>query len=65
MNDKTNISAEKAKSASFTGHRILPNDCGELKKSLISEIKHLIEKGVVFFRAGGALGFDYAKKKIM
>ncbi|MDE6725934.1 MAG: DUF1273 domain-containing protein [Ruminiclostridium sp.] len=49
---------EKLKSASFSGHRILPKDCGELKKSLTSEIKRLIESGVVNFWAGGALGFD-------
>ncbi len=49
---------EKLKSVSFTGHRILPKDCSELKKSLTSEIKRLIESGVVYFWAGGALGFD-------
>ena len=48
----------KSKSASFSGHRILPRDCSELKKSLTAEIKHLIENGVVYFLAGGALGFD-------
>lgn len=49
---------EKSKSASFSGHRILPRDCSELKKNLTLEIKRLIESGVVYFWAGGALGFD-------
>ena len=48
----------KLKSASFTGHRILPKDSSELKESLTSEIKRLIESGVVNFWAGGAVGFD-------
>lgn len=48
----------KLKSASFTGHRILPKDCSELKKSLTSEIRRLIESGVEYFWAGRALGFD-------
>ena len=65
---KENISAEsaflnldlidKTKAACFSGHRNLPNDCRELKISLTSAIKNLIKNGVVYFCAGGALGFD-------
>lgn len=48
----------KSKVACFSGHRKLPRDCGELKKQLRAAIISLIEQGVVFFGAGGALGFD-------
>lgn len=57
---------DKTKAACFSGHRILPKNCRELKKSLISAIKNLIEKGVVFFCAGGALGFDmFAEETVL
>ena len=49
---------EKSKVACFSGHRRLPQDCEELRKKLKKEIIGLIERGVVFFGAGGALGFD-------
>ena len=49
---------EKSKVACFSGHRILPNDCTEIQSSLESAVRTLIEKGVVFFGAGGAVGFD-------
>ncbi len=48
----------KAKVACFSGHRKLPRDCEELKKQLRAAVISLIEQGVVFFGAGGALGFD-------
>lgn len=48
----------KLKVACFSGHRKLPRDCAELKKQLRAAIISLIEQGVVFFGAGGALGFD-------
>ncbi|MDE7194129.1 MAG: DUF1273 domain-containing protein [Oscillospiraceae bacterium] len=49
---------DKLKVACFSGHRRLPRDCGELRSRLRSAIVSLIEQGVVFFGAGGALGFD-------
>lgn len=49
---------DKLKVACFSGHRRLPQDCGEIKERLRSAVISLIEQGVVFFGAGGALGFD-------
>lgn len=47
----------KLEVACFSGHRRLPRDCAELKRRLKSAVIDLIERGVVFFGAGGALGF--------
>ena len=49
---------DKSKVACFSGHRKLPQNCEELRAKLKKEIIGLIERGVVFFGAGGALGFD-------
>ena len=49
---------DKSKVACFSGHRKLPEDCEELRKSLEAAITELIKKGVMYFGAGGALGFD-------
>ena len=49
---------DKSKVACFSGHRRLPQDCEELRAKLKKKIIGLIERGVVFFGAGGALGFD-------
>ena len=49
---------EKTKVACFSGHRKLPHNCEELSTRLKKEIIDLIERGVVFFGAGGAWGFD-------
>ena len=49
---------DKSKIACFSGHRKLPLNCDELRAKLKKEIIGLIERGVVFFGAGGALGFD-------
>lgn len=48
----------KLKVACFSGHRRVPEDCEELKKRLRAAVIELIRRGVVFFGAGGALGFD-------
>lgn len=43
----------------FTGHRILPADRVEqIKIQVRSEAKNLVQQGVRYFGAGGALGFD-------
>lgn len=43
----------------FTGHRNLPQDKYEdIKESTRREVIKLINKGVRYFGAGGALGFD-------
>lgn len=48
----------KSKVACFSGHRKLPKNCDELRTRLKKEIIGLIERGVVFFGAGGSWGFD-------
>ncbi len=49
----------RSKTCCFTGHRvILPNDYGKIKKELYNTIVNLIDKGVIYFGCGGALGFD-------
>ncbi len=48
----------KSKVACFSGHRKLPEDCAELRQNLEKAIISLIERGVVFFGSGAALGFD-------
>ena len=48
----------KSKVACFSGHRKLPQNCTQLAADLEAAIVSLIERGVVFFGAGGALGFD-------
>lgn len=50
----------------FTGHRNLPVACREeLTEKLEETIVRLIQDGIQFFEAGGALGFDYEKGKVM
>lgn len=49
---------DKMKVACFSGHRRLPQDCTELQTNLEKAIVELIERGVVFFGNGAALGFD-------
>lgn len=49
---------DKMKVACFSGHRKLPQDCTELQANLEKAIIELIERGVVFFGNGAALGFD-------
>lgn len=49
----------KEKTCCFTGHRIIPAaQQPALEKRLEEEIEKLIQKGVIFYGAGGALGFD-------
>ena len=49
----------KERTCCFTGHReIEEKDYAELKKKTKSIIISLIEKGVFFFGAGGARGYD-------
>ncbi len=49
---------DRSKVACFSGHRRLPQDCTELQANLEKTIVELIERGVVFFGNGAALGFD-------
>lgn len=49
----------KSKTCCFTGHRALPADrLPQIKQRLEEEILKLVRQGVVYFGAGGALGFD-------
>jgi len=50
----------REKTCCFTGHRELPTGLGrwKLSKRLEKAVVKQIEKGVRFFGAGGALGFD-------
>ena len=51
--------ASKDKTACFTGHRkIPPEDFEEISRRLEKTLIPLIEKGYMYFGAGGALGFD-------
>ena len=56
--NRGDIMIDKSKVACFSGHRKLPQNCEELRAKLKKEIIGLIERGVMFFGAGGALGFD-------
>ncbi len=50
---------EREKTCCFTGHRCIPNESlDSLKRQLKQEIEKLIQQGVIYFGAGGALGFD-------
>ncbi|MBQ8623252.1 MAG: DUF1273 family protein [Oscillospiraceae bacterium] len=49
----------KDKTCCFTGHRdIPPQEVKKVKALLLFTIEKLIERGVVFYGSGGALGFD-------
>ena len=49
----------KEKTCCFTGHRYIPGKIRrKLKKKIREAVLLLIEKGVLYFWAGGALGFD-------
>lgn len=55
---------DKKRTACFTGHRNIPKDIMQaLEKLLDQTIEKLYEKGVVFFGAGGAYGFDMIAEK--
>ncbi len=48
----------RRRTACFTGHRELPPDGGELEARLDAAIRELYGRGVRYFGAGGARGFD-------
>lgn len=56
---------DKIKVACFSGHRKLPQNYGQLTADLEAAIVSLIERGVVFFGAGGALGFDMLAEEMV
>lgn len=56
----------KDKTCCFTGHRDIPNSILPQLRSQINEvITALIESGICFFGAGGAIGFDYEREMVM
>ena len=49
----------RAKTCCFTGHRRIPREAlPRLERRLSEELEALAARGVVYFGAGGALGFD-------
>ena len=48
----------RAQTCCFTGHRNITDSFGIIKRKLKKTIIGLIEKGVIFYGSGGALGFD-------
>lgn len=49
----------KGQTACFTGHRRIPAEqVGGICEQLNTAIVSLIERGYIFFCAGGALGYD-------
>lgn len=48
-----------SKTCCFTGHREIPkNETNIIKQKLVKNIKYLCSKGVIYYGAGGARGFD-------
>lgn len=55
---------DKKRTACFTGHRqIAENDRKKIEKKLDKIIEKLYRKGVIFYGAGGAYGFDMLAEK--
>ncbi len=56
----------KDKTCCFTGHRDIPQaQIPALTKKLTATIQMLAAQGIIYYGAGGALGFDYEKRKVM
>jgi len=50
---------QREKTCCFTGHRNIPvGEYQNIKRRLRKTIKALAERGVIYYGAGGALGFD-------
>lgn len=49
----------REKTCCFTGHRFIPEpERAVIEKELEAQIKKLIKRGIIYYEAGGALGFD-------
>jgi hypothetical protein len=60
------VSMVREQTCCFTGHRELPVwGREELAAKLEATITGLIDRGIRFYGAGGARGFDYEKRKVM
>lgn len=56
----------KPKTVCFTGHRQIEKSALPiLARRLETVLRQLIGEGCRYFGAGGALGFDYEKRKVM
>ncbi len=54
-----NTASLKARTCCFTGHRIIPQgEYKELSIRLERIVRELISQGIIYYGAGGALGFD-------
>lgn len=56
---------EKLKTVCFSGHRILHDPKEIVEQRLNAAIRECITEGKTSFMTGGAIGYDYVKKKIM
>ena len=58
--DRSTVKRDKrAQTCCFTGHRKIPHEqFAHIQKRLKETIQELIQKGVIYYGAGGALGFD-------
>lgn len=57
---------KRMKACCFTGHRMISNErITYIQRKLEETIGDLIQRGVVFFSAGGALGFDTLAAKVV
>ena len=53
------------KTVCFSGQRILHDPQETVTQQLENAIRNCIKDGKTTFMTGGAIGFDYVKKKIM
>lgn len=59
MKDEKNQHNKRAYTCCFTGHRDIPQCQREdVEKNLMMVLEKMIKEGVIYFGAGGALGFD-------
>ena len=60
------VSMVREQTCCFTGHRyISQKERKSLEYRLNKVILHLYKQKVLYYGAGGALGFDYEKRKVM
>ncbi len=56
----------KEQTCCFTGHRKIPQEQYPILSTRLEQsIRTLVTQGIIYYVAGGALGFDYEKQKIM
>lgn len=55
----------RKKTACFTGHRQIGEPIPEVERRLTETVESLIQKGYLYFGAGGARGFDALASKVV